>query len=116
IEDGTPEDYYLDPSDNLMKITSAWRVVEHEDYLVLSISLHSIGDLVAVAPEKDVIHIAVLKENKEKAAHFRHKDGMNKFTIKMNPEFLKYVKDDDSYRGLPDATVLLFIKKLMLNN
>ncbi|RZC78286.1 hypothetical protein C5167_002514 [Papaver somniferum] len=56
--DGTPGDYYLDPSDNLMKIASDWSVVEHEDHLVLSISLLSIGDLVAVAPQEDVIHIA----------------------------------------------------------
>ncbi|KAI3855630.1 hypothetical protein MKW92_007541, partial [Papaver armeniacum] len=112
IEDGTPEDYYLDPSDNLMKITSAWSVVEHEDHLVLSISTLSIGDLVMVAPDEDVIHIAVIKENKEKAARFHHKDGMNMFSIKMNPKFLKYVKD--SFKGLPDATVVLFIKKLKL--
>ncbi|KAI3915570.1 hypothetical protein MKW92_029871 [Papaver armeniacum] len=94
-----------------MKITSAWSVVEHEDHLVLSISLLKIGDLVAVAPEEDVIHIAVIKENKEKAARFHHKDGMKMFSIKMNQKFLKIVKD---YGGLPDATAILFMKKLKL--
>ncbi|KAI3855633.1 hypothetical protein MKW92_007544, partial [Papaver armeniacum] len=117
IEAGTPKDYYLDPSDNLWKITSAWTVVELEDYLVLTVKLLDIGDLVLFGPPEEYeIQISVIEENKEKAARFEHKDGMKKFRIKTNPKFIKKIntKDDGTLRGLPDATVKLFMNKLKL--
>ncbi|RZC78287.1 hypothetical protein C5167_002508 [Papaver somniferum] len=72
IKAGTPENYYLDPSDNLMKITSVWRVFEHEDVLELSVDCLSIGDLVLLGPqpEKNEIQIVVDLENMERAARF----------------------------------------------
>ncbi|KAI3892804.1 hypothetical protein MKX03_000908, partial [Papaver bracteatum] len=114
IAAGTPEDYYLDPSENLWKISYSWEVVELQDHIVLSVNLLSIGDRVLVAPhEDDVIRIAVLKENKEKAARFDHIQGMKYFTIKINKKFLKIDdKDDATYKRIPDATAVLFMKKL----
>ncbi|RZC90786.1 hypothetical protein C5167_028617 [Papaver somniferum] len=103
---GTPENYYLDPSDNLMKIRSAWSVVEHKDFFVLSVDLFAIGDLVLFGPEAEEyeFQIAVVLENKIKAARFKHKDGMKVFRIKMNPKFIKKinVEDDATYRVLPE--------------
>ncbi|RZC78292.1 hypothetical protein C5167_002498 [Papaver somniferum] len=121
IEAGTPGDYYLDPSDNLMKIRSAWGIVEHEDYLVLSVDLFAIGDLVLLGPEPEEyeIQIVVALENKEKAARFKHRDGMKVFRIKMNPKFIKKIntKDDATYKVLPEdssklARVMIYKLKL----
>ncbi|RZC78284.1 hypothetical protein C5167_002509 [Papaver somniferum] len=97
IEAGTPELYYLNPSENLWKITSMWRVVEHEDLLFLTLDLKAIGDLVSVHMDGKFINIEVKKENKENgAARFHHKDGMKKFSIEMNPHFLHLgIKVDD---------------------
>ncbi|RZC90785.1 hypothetical protein C5167_028618 [Papaver somniferum] len=118
IKAGTPEDYYLDPSDNLMKITSAWRVVEHEDVLEFSVDCLSIGDLVLLGtqPEKNEIQIVVALENMERAARFYHKDGMKNFSIKMNLKFLNvYGKVDDGTNSVrSESTTRLFIKKLKL--
>ncbi|RZC78291.1 hypothetical protein C5167_002499 [Papaver somniferum] len=97
IEAGTPEDYYLNPSDNLWKMVSEWNVVEHEDVLVLSADLLGFGDLVYVDIQDGFINIDVETENKETgAARFNHKYGMKKFIIEiMNPKFLNLkVKDD----------------------
>ncbi|KAI3920301.1 hypothetical protein MKW92_007233, partial [Papaver armeniacum] len=89
IEYGTPELYYLNPSDNLWKITSMWKVVEHEDLLVLTMDLKAIGDLVWTKVDGKFINIEVEEENKETGAgRFEHKDGMKNFSIEMNPHFL----------------------------
>ncbi|RZC90787.1 hypothetical protein C5167_028616 [Papaver somniferum] len=115
---GTPEVYYLDPSDNLMKITSDWRVVEHEDFLELSVDCLSIGHLVLFGadPGENVIQIVVALENKERAARFHHKDGMTNFSIKMNPKFLDvyYKVEDASNRVRSERTTRLIINKLKL--
>ncbi|KAI3911605.1 hypothetical protein MKW92_048199 [Papaver armeniacum] len=104
-----------------MKITSAWRVVEHEDYLVLTVDLFAIGDFVffGPVPEEYEIQIAVALENKEKAARFKHRDGMMNFSIKMNPKFIKKIddKDDATYKVLPEdpsKLVRVMIYKLKL--
>ncbi|RZC53616.1 hypothetical protein C5167_012476 [Papaver somniferum] len=80
IEAETPEDYYLNPSDNLMKVTSMWSVVEHADVLEVSINTVFIGDLVFIMPngEENIINILVDVENKKKDARFHHQDGMKK--------------------------------------
>ncbi|KAI3833575.1 hypothetical protein MKX03_004472 [Papaver bracteatum] len=118
-EAGTPEDFYLDPSDNLMKITSMWSVVEQEDVLVLSINTALIGDLVFIMAKENIITITVDVENKKKAARFHHQDGMKKFFIEMNPKFLKLdMKSDPApYSVSADhgGTTNMFITKLKSN-
>ncbi|KAI3871381.1 hypothetical protein MKX03_031703, partial [Papaver bracteatum] len=54
--------------------------------------------------------------NKEKAAHFYHKDGMKNFSIKMNPKFLNVnVKVDDASNTVrSESTTRMFIKKLKM--
>ncbi|KAI3876757.1 hypothetical protein MKX03_037424 [Papaver bracteatum] len=41
IEDGTPGDYYINPSEKLMTKTSDWSVVEHEDYIEMIFNMSS---------------------------------------------------------------------------
>ncbi|KAI3997304.1 hypothetical protein MKX01_009148 [Papaver californicum] len=89
IEAGTPEKYYLNPSENLFKIVSEWNVVEHENLLILTIVMDGFGDEVMTRMDGKFINIEVTRENKEKAARFDHKDGMKNFSIEMNPNFLK---------------------------
>ncbi|KAI3894466.1 hypothetical protein MKX03_013797 [Papaver bracteatum] len=119
IEAGTPEDYYLDPSDNLMEIASMWSVVEHEDVLVLSINTVLIGDLVFIKAGENIITITVDVENKKKAGRFHHEDGMKKFFIEMNPKFLKLdMKSDPAPCSVSEdhgGTKNLFITKLKFN-
>ncbi|KAI3944833.1 hypothetical protein MKW92_002200, partial [Papaver armeniacum] len=116
IEAGTPEDYYLDPSDNLMKIAFMWSVVEQEDVLVLSINTALIGDLVFIRAKENIVNIQVDVENKKKAARFHHQDGMKNFSIEMNPKFLKLdMKSDPApYSVSADhgGSTNLFITKL----
>ncbi|RZC78285.1 hypothetical protein C5167_002513 [Papaver somniferum] len=112
IEDGTPELYYLNPSDNLWKIASEWRVVEYEDILVLTMHMIGIGDLVSVLMDGKFMNIEVEKENKEKAARFQHKDGMKNFCIEMNPHFLKLGITLDPTVQLSQGTSRTFITKL----
>ncbi|KAI3833570.1 hypothetical protein MKX03_004467, partial [Papaver bracteatum] len=101
IEAGTPEDYYLNPTDNLWKVASMWKVDEQEDVLVLTIDMRSFGDVVIIHLRGKLICIEVRKENKEKAARFDHEDGMKFFDIEMNPNFLKLVPrvDDNTIRS-----------------
>ncbi|XP_026412892.1 uncharacterized protein LOC113308643 [Papaver somniferum] len=88
IEAGTSEDYYLNPSDNLMKMVSEWRVIEHEDVLVVTINMYGFGNGLLIEVKEKFINFEITQENKEKAARFEHKDGMKKFSIEMNPKFL----------------------------
>ncbi|KAI3833571.1 hypothetical protein MKX03_004468, partial [Papaver bracteatum] len=112
IEAGTPELYYLNPSDNLWKTTSMWRVVEHEDHLFMTLDLKAIGDLVSVHMNGTFINIEVKKEDKENStARFDHKDGMKKFFIEMNPHFLYLGIKGDDIKGW-EGISRLYISKL----
>ncbi|MCL7021505.1 hypothetical protein MKW94_015052 [Papaver nudicaule] len=113
IEAGTPENYYLNPSDNLMKIASEWRVIEHEDFLTLTINHHGFGNLIFITFPENSFNIEVKVENKETgAARFDHQDGMKKFSIEMNPKFLESrIQRDESVR-LAAPTQRFFITKL----
>ncbi|KAI3836934.1 hypothetical protein MKW98_005267, partial [Papaver atlanticum] len=116
IEAGTPDMYFLNPSDNSWKIASMWSVVENEDDLVLSINMGRIGDRVFFIADQNIITIVVDVENKEKAGRFDHKDGMKKFFIEMNPKFLKIDFESDAIPCSASAdhggTTNLFITKL----
>ncbi|KAI3833573.1 hypothetical protein MKX03_004470, partial [Papaver bracteatum] len=109
IEAGTPELYYLNPSDNLWKVTSMWRVVEHEDTINLSVDMDAFGDLVTILIQGNFININVGKEDKEKAARFDHKDAMKEFSIEMNPNFVQLgVKGDDFEASKRVARMYIF--------
>ncbi|MCL7021978.1 hypothetical protein MKW94_000581 [Papaver nudicaule] len=103
IEAGTPEKYYLNPSENLMKIAaSAWRVVEHEDFLTLTIDSDGFGGFVTVSFEGKFINIEV-----------DHKDGKKKFSIEMNPKLLNSTVEIDPAALKPsEGTSRLIISKL----
>ncbi|KAI3855629.1 hypothetical protein MKW92_007540, partial [Papaver armeniacum] len=115
IEAGTPEDYYLDPSDNLMKITSDWSVVEHEDVLELTFNMFGIGERVFVVAKQHIIYIVVDVEDKETgAARFEHKDGMKNFSIEMNPKFLNFRIKNESWKMSKNGIGKLFVNKFKL--
>ncbi|KAI3833563.1 hypothetical protein MKX03_004460 [Papaver bracteatum] len=112
IEAGTPEKYYLNPSENLWKITSAWDVVELEDVLVLTMDSFGIGDLVMTMMDGKFINTKVLRENKEIAARFDDKEGMKKFSIEMNPNFLELAVKLDPTLSLSQGVKRMFISKI----
>ncbi|KAI3836924.1 hypothetical protein MKW98_005257, partial [Papaver atlanticum] len=64
IEAGTPEKYYLNPSENLWKMTSAWNVVEHKDILTLNIHMTGFGNFVATSVEGKFINVEVQKKTR----------------------------------------------------
>ncbi|MCL7035795.1 hypothetical protein MKW94_018931 [Papaver nudicaule] len=112
IEAGTPENYYLNPSDNLMKIASEWRAIEYEYFLTLTIHTDGFGDLVCVRFGEKSIDIEVKEENKEKAARFEHGDGMKNFSFEMNPNFLNLKAELDPTIKITEGTSRLIISKL----
>ncbi|KAI3944834.1 hypothetical protein MKW92_002201, partial [Papaver armeniacum] len=112
IEAGTPEKYYLNPSDNLWKVASEWNVVEHKDFLSLTIHSFGLGDSIITMFDGKFINIEVQKENKEKAARFEHKDGMKNFSIEMNPKFLHLGVTLDPTLRPSQGIKRIFISKL----
>ncbi|RZC78281.1 hypothetical protein C5167_002547 [Papaver somniferum] len=112
IEAGTPEKYYLNPSDNLWKVASEWNVVEHEDFLSLTIHSFGLGDSIITMFDGKFINMEVQKENKEKAARFEHKDGMKNFSIEMNPKFLNLKVTLDPTLRPSQGIKRIFISKL----
>ncbi|MCL7040938.1 hypothetical protein MKW94_007822 [Papaver nudicaule] len=107
IEAGTPELYYLNPSENLMKMASGWSVVEHEDFLSLTIHVEAFGQCISISPKGKFIGIQVQTENMENVAS--DKNG----SFEMNPNFLNLrVMGTDPTLRLSEGTFRLFLFKL----
>ncbi|KAI3884815.1 hypothetical protein MKW92_024729, partial [Papaver armeniacum] len=112
IEAGTPEKYYLNPSENLWKMTSAWNVVEHKDILTLNIHMTGFGNFVVTTIEGKFINIEVQKQNKEISAARCPHEILKKYSFEMNPSFLSLSVRDDPTLRLSEGTFRLFLSKL----
>ncbi|MCL7038628.1 hypothetical protein MKW94_001262 [Papaver nudicaule] len=114
IEAGTPELYYLNPSENLMKMASEWSVVDQEDRLALTVHLFGFGDDNRIRVDGKFIKLEVVTENKEKAARFADdKNDMKNFSFEMNTNYLDHlhVTDDRSLK-VSEGTIRLYLSKL----
>ncbi|KAI3915573.1 hypothetical protein MKW92_029874 [Papaver armeniacum] len=71
-----------------------------------------IGDLVMTMMDGKFINIKVLRENKEISARFDDKEGMKKFSIEMNPNFLELQVQLDPTLRLSQGVKRMFISKI----
>ncbi|KAI3836933.1 hypothetical protein MKW98_005266, partial [Papaver atlanticum] len=90
IAAGSPNNYYLNPSENLWKIASKWSVVEYQDVIVLTIYMRGLApDGVYISVEGKFININIGQDGYKMPAGYADKIGMKNFTVELNPNFLQ---------------------------
>lgn len=112
IAAGSPNNYYLNPLENLWKIASNWSAVEHEDVINLTFHMGAFGDPIYLSVKQSkFININVGIDAYKMPDGYADKNGMRNFSIELNANFLKLGIKGDYTKG-PESIARMYISKL----